>query len=82
VAQIRPPAAARSIALDRDGQRIAIGMKDGMLGQHSWTNDMWTALGKPTMPTRRKSLASPTRETAAALCHSAQAVEEPIEPSY
>ncbi|WP_262047307.1 toll/interleukin-1 receptor domain-containing protein [Bradyrhizobium sp. Bra78] len=46
-AEIRPPAAARSIALDRDGQRIAIGMKDGMLSQYSRTNEVWTTVGRP-----------------------------------
>ena len=42
-----PPSAARSLALDRVGERVVIGMKDGRLAQYRWVVDSWVAMGIP-----------------------------------
>jgi WD40 repeat protein len=42
-----PPSAARSVSLNRDASRIAIGTKDGRITQYSSANDVWSAVGAP-----------------------------------
>jgi WD40 repeat protein len=44
---VTPPSAARSVTLNRDASRIAIGMKDGRIAQFMFANGIWKVAGEP-----------------------------------